>query len=96
MGELLVEVRCEEIPARMLAPATTELASRLFEELLARGLAPEEVDTGFTPRRLVLIMKGVPGREPDREEEKIGPPAATEEEEVIAQIQKNLYDPSIH
>ena len=76
MGELLLEVRCEEIPARMLLPATRELSTRLFEKLLAKGLTPAEVQTGFTPRRLVLVLKGVPSREPDREEEKIGPPAS--------------------
>lgn len=73
-GEFFLEVRCEEIPAQMLEPAVKELASRLFEELLARGLSPRSVETGFTPRRLVLTLKGVPLREPDREEEMIGPP----------------------
>jgi glycyl-tRNA synthetase beta chain len=76
MGEFFLEVRCEEIPARMLQPAMREAGARLFEELLAKGLTPKEVQTGFTPRRLVLTLKGVPGREPDREEESIGPPAS--------------------
>ena len=34
-SEFLLEVRCEEIPARMLQPAMRELATRLFEELMA-------------------------------------------------------------
>ena len=68
MGELLLEVRCEEIPARMLTSATTEAGTRLFEELLAKGLTPGEIETGFTPRRLVLVLKDVPDREPDRED----------------------------
>ena len=76
MGEFFLEVRCEEIPARMLQPAIRELGTRLFEELLAKGLTPGEVQTGFTPRRLVLTLKGVPDREPDREEETVGPPAS--------------------
>ena len=38
MSEFFLEVRCEEIPARMLQPAIRELASRLFEQLLAQGL----------------------------------------------------------
>ena len=38
-GELLLEVRCEEIPARMLESATRELATRVFEELMGRGVA---------------------------------------------------------
>ena len=75
-GELLLEVRCEEIPARMLQPAIRELASRLFEELMPLNLAPKEVRTCCTPRRLVLIVKGLPQKEPDREEELIGPPVS--------------------
>jgi glycyl-tRNA synthetase beta chain len=73
-GEYLLEVRSEEIPARMLEPGVKELATRVFEELMARGIAPSEVETGFTPRRLVLILTGLPEREADREEQVMGPP----------------------
>ncbi|HYO11755.1 MAG TPA: glycine--tRNA ligase subunit beta [Thermoanaerobaculia bacterium] len=73
-GEYLLEVRSEEIPARMLEAGTRELATRVFEELMARGLGPREVETGYTPRRLVLILAGLPEREPDREEQVMGPP----------------------
>jgi glycyl-tRNA synthetase beta chain len=74
-GEYLLEVRSEEIPARMLEAGTRELATRIFEELMARNLGPREVETGYTPRRLVLILSGLPEREPDREEQVMGPPA---------------------
>jgi glycyl-tRNA synthetase beta chain len=74
-GELLLEVRAEEIPARMLAPATKELAGRLFEDLTTRGLAPKEVETGYTPRRLLVLVRGLEAKEPDREEQLLGPPA---------------------
>jgi glycyl-tRNA synthetase beta chain len=73
-GEYLLEVRSEEIPARMLEPGVRELATRVFEELMARGLGPAEVETGFTPRRLVMRLAGLPPREPDREEQVMGPP----------------------
>jgi glycyl-tRNA synthetase beta chain len=73
-GEYLLEVRSEEIPARMLAAGVRELATRVFEELMARGLGPAEIETGFTPRRLMVRMSGVPLREPDREEQVMGPP----------------------
>jgi len=73
-GEYLLEVLSEEIPARMLEPGVRELATRVFEELMARGLGPREVETGFTPRRLVLILSGLPEAEPDREEQVMGPP----------------------
>lgn len=73
-GELLLEVRAEEIPARMLPGAMQELGTRLFEELMARGLSPASMDTAFTPRRLVLILRGLPEKERDRKEEVLGPP----------------------
>ncbi len=73
-GEYLLEVRSEEIPAPMLEPGVRELATRVFEELMARGVGPREVETGYTPRRLVLILAGLPERESDREEQVMGPP----------------------
>lgn len=75
-GEYLLEVRAEEIPARMLEPATRELATRIFEELMQRSLAPREIETAYTPRRLVLVCKGLPEREPDTEERVMGPPVS--------------------
>ncbi len=76
MAELFLEVRCEEIPAQMLAKGIAELGTRLFEELMDRNLAPVEVSTGFTPRRLVVSLSGLPEREPDREERLTGPPVS--------------------
>src|SRR5436305_1258483 len=73
-GEYLLEVRSEEIPVRMLEPGVRELATRVFEELMARGIGPREVETGVTPRRLVQNLSGLPEREPDREEQVMGPP----------------------
>lgn len=73
-GELLLEIRAEEIPARMLPGAVQELGTRLFEELMTRGLSPKALDSAFTPRRLVLILRGLPSKEKDRQEEVLGPP----------------------
>lgn len=75
-GGLLLEVRCEEIPARMLVPGVEQLATRLFEELMAHRLSPSEIETGFTPRRLVVLMSGLPDRQEDRSEQLVGPPVA--------------------
>jgi len=75
-GELLVEVRTEEIPARMLPGAAKELATRLFEELMSRGVPPGEIDAGFTPRRLWLVMKKLPLKEPERLVPIVGPAAS--------------------
>ncbi len=60
MTDFLLELRSEEIPARMQAKAKEDLA-RLFTDALAKaGLAADSVETFATPRRLALIAKGLP------------------------------------
>ena len=59
-SDFLLELRSEEIPARMQAKAREDL-SRLFAAELARaGLAASEVVTYATPRRLALIARDLP------------------------------------
>jgi glycyl-tRNA synthetase beta chain len=74
-GELLLEVRCEEIPARMLRPALAELEEGVFEGLAALDLAPRSLRGFFGPRRLGLMSKGSPAREADQRMQEVGPPA---------------------
>ncbi len=58
--DFLLELRSEEIPARMQGKAKEDLA-RLFNDALAKaGLAAESIETFATPRRLALIAKGLP------------------------------------
>lgn len=75
-SEFLLEVRAEEIPARMLPGAVQELGTALFEELMRRGLVPAEVSSAFTPRRLVLVLKGLPEKEEDKKLTEVGPPVS--------------------
>lgn len=73
MTDFLLELRSEEIPARMQAKAKEDLA-RLFTEALAKaGLAAESVETFATPRRLALIAKGLPLETAAVSEETKGP-----------------------
>jgi glycyl-tRNA synthetase beta chain len=76
VSDFLLELLSEEIPARMQAKASTDLA-RLFEaELGKAGLSAEAVETYATPRRLALIARNLPAAtEPVREEVK-GPRAS--------------------
>src|SRR3954466_469585 len=76
MPDFLLELLSEEIPARMQAKASADLA-RLFEtELGKAGLRAEAVETYATPRRLALIARNLPdATEPVREEVK-GPRAS--------------------
>jgi glycyl-tRNA synthetase beta chain len=75
MAELLLEVGLEEIPARMIADAQTELARRI-EALLGRQRLLEAVHTitsYSTPRRLAVRVLGVLAQQLDLEEELTGP-----------------------
>ncbi|HEY1605909.1 MAG TPA: glycine--tRNA ligase subunit beta [Allosphingosinicella sp.] len=76
MPDFLLELLSEEIPARMQAKASADLA-RLFEaELGKAGLRAEAIETCATPRRLALIARNLPAAtEPVREEVK-GPRAS--------------------
>ncbi|MFN5631300.1 MAG: glycine--tRNA ligase subunit beta, partial [Sphingomonadales bacterium] len=73
MTDFLLELRSEEIPARMQAKAKDDLV-RLFTEALAKaGLAAETVEAFATPRRLALIAKGLPLETQAVSEETKGP-----------------------
>jgi len=75
MAELLLEVGLEEIPARMIADAQSELARRV-EALLARQRLLEAATTitGYsTPRRLAVRVQGVLTQQLDLQEELTGP-----------------------
>ncbi|MFN2386157.1 MAG: glycine--tRNA ligase subunit beta [Thermoanaerobaculia bacterium] len=74
--DFLLEIRTEEIPAGALAAARRDLALRLQEGLGEAGIAPEAVQAFATPRRLVVVARGVPERQEDRFSEVLGPPAA--------------------
>ncbi len=76
MTDFLLELRSEEIPARMQARAREDLAKLFVAELGKAGIAAPRIATYATPRRLVLIAHDLPdATEPVREEVK-GPRAA--------------------
>jgi glycyl-tRNA synthetase beta chain len=75
--DFLFEIRTEEIPAAALAGARQDLARGITDALSEERLAPENVESYATPRRLVVWAKNVPDRQPDRETEVLGPPATT-------------------
>ncbi len=75
-AEYLLEIRGDQMPARLLPRALKQLGSRLLEALTERGEEPEEMTTGLTPRRLIVCCRGLPERAPDRQECELGPPLA--------------------
>ncbi|QNG45659.1 glycine--tRNA ligase subunit beta [Sphingobium yanoikuyae] len=60
MTDFLLELRCEEIPARMQLKASDDLARLFTEELAKAGLKPASIDSFVTPRRLALIARDLP------------------------------------
>ncbi len=73
MAELLLELFCEEIPARMQARACEDLQRLLREVLATASLTPETLESYATPRRLALVATGMPLAQPDTREERRGP-----------------------
>jgi len=73
MAELLLEIFSEEIPARMQARAAEDLLRMVTEGLGKNGLTFDGARSYVTPRRLVLVIEGLPTAGPDVSEEKRGP-----------------------
>jgi glycyl-tRNA synthetase beta chain len=73
MPELLLELFSEEIPARMQGRAAEDLKRLVTEGLKAEGLEAGEAKAYATPRRLALVVEGVPAKSPDISEERKGP-----------------------
>ena len=73
MGELLLELLCEEIPARMQRGALEGLTRLLGDKLAADKIPAESIRGYVTPRRLVVIVEKIPLTQPDRTEERRGP-----------------------
>ncbi|WDA40621.1 glycine--tRNA ligase subunit beta [Erythrobacter sp. BLCC-B19] len=74
MADFLLELRCEEIPARMQAGARGELDKLFRRELEAAGVAVGDLTVWSTPRRLALIARGLPLATEAVSEEAKGPP----------------------
>ena len=73
--ELLLELLSEEIPARMQARATDDLKRLVCDGLKEAGLGFQSAEAFVTPRRLALVVDGIPEKQPDINEERRGPRA---------------------
>ena len=82
MPELLLELFSEEIPARMQARAVEDLKRLVTEKLAASGLTFTRADAYVTPRRLTLVVDGLPETQPDVTEEKKGPRVGSPDQAV--------------
>ena len=77
MADFLLEIGTEEIPARMIAGATEELARRVGELLVRERLcATAQVEAFSSPRRIAVLAHGLEAAQPDVAEQLLGPGAA--------------------
>ena len=73
MPDFLLEIGCEEIPARMIDAASQELRERVATLLNRERLAGGEVTGLDTPRRLAVMVTGVSASQADVVEQITGP-----------------------
>ncbi|HTT19770.1 MAG TPA: glycine--tRNA ligase subunit beta [Candidatus Sulfotelmatobacter sp.] len=73
MPDFLLEIGCEEIPARMIDAGSQELRDRVAALLQRERLGAPEVTALDTPRRLAVIASGISAAQADVVEQVTGP-----------------------
>ncbi len=88
MPQLLLELFSEEIPARMQAQAARDLERMARDGLGKAGLISEGLKAFAGPRRLTLVVEGLPIAQPDVHEELKGPKANAPEQALEGFLRK--------
>ncbi|MDG4880560.1 glycine--tRNA ligase subunit beta [Mesorhizobium sp. WSM4884] len=88
MPDLLLELRSEEIPARMQRKAAGDLRKMLTDGLVEAGLTYEAAREYWTPRRLAFDIRGLTARSKDIREEIKGPSTTAPEQAVQGFLRK--------
>ncbi|MBZ9851979.1 glycine--tRNA ligase subunit beta [Mesorhizobium sp. CA14] len=100
MPDLLLELRSEEIPARMQRKAAGDLRKMLTDGLVEAGLTYEAAREYWTPRRLALDIRGLTARSKDIREEIKGPSTTAPEQAVQGFLRKaglsSIADAHVH
>src|ERR1700747_397780 len=73
MPDFLLEIGCEEIPARMIDAASQELRERVGALLARERLSGGEIATLDSPRRLAVMVPGISEAQADVVEQVTGP-----------------------
>jgi glycyl-tRNA synthetase beta chain len=87
-ADFLLELRSEEIPARMQAGARADLEKLFRREMQAAGLAVGALTVWSTPRRLTLIARGLPLATEAVHEETKGPRTSAPEQALEGFLRK--------
>ena len=88
MPDLLIELRSEEIPARMQRKAAGDLRKSVTDALVDAGLTYEAAREYWTPRRLTLDIRGLTPRSKDVHEEIKGPSTKAPEQALAGFMRK--------
>ncbi|MBC7283181.1 glycine--tRNA ligase subunit beta [Hoeflea sp.] len=88
MPDLLIELRSEEIPARMQRKAAGDLRKSVTDALVDAGLTYEAAREYWTPRRLALDIRGLTARSKDVREEIKGPSTKAPEQALAGFMRK--------
>jgi glycyl-tRNA synthetase beta chain len=88
MPDLLLELRSEEIPARMQRKAAGDLKKLVTDALVDAGLTYEGAREYWTPRRLTLDIRGLTARSADQREEIKGPSTKAPEQAIAGFLRK--------
>ncbi|WP_054309065.1 glycine--tRNA ligase subunit beta [Mesorhizobium sp. 1M-11] len=100
MPDLLLELRSEEIPARMQRKAAGDLKKMLTDGLVEAGLTYEAAREYWTPRRLALDIRGLTARSKDVREEIKGPSTKAPEQAIQGFLRKaglaSVADAHVH
>ena len=92
MSDFLLELRSEEIPARMQAGARAELKKLFQREMDAAGVAVGDITVWSTPRRLALIARDLPEATEAISEEAKGPPEGAPDQAIDGFCRKKWRD----
>ena len=71
--DILLEIGVEEIPAKFMPAALTQLAELATGKLTEQRIAFEKIRTLGTPRRMTLVVYGVSEQQADKHSENKGP-----------------------
>jgi len=89
MSDFLLELRCEEIPARMQKGARADLEKLFRQQMEEAGITPGAITVWSTPRRLALIAADLPEQTAAVSEEAKGPPEGAPDQAVEGFCRKN-------
>ncbi len=75
-ADLLIEIGCEELPARFVTPLAGALAAGIEGGLADLGIAHGAMRSFATPRRVAVLIEAVATQQPDQQIERRGPAVA--------------------